>query len=393
MTTPIVALSLSDQVEKFGAYAGFAAVLGLAVLALLYFASAREVKRLREWADRAPERVADLEARLAEVTRQRAAVPKPVGKGAAATGSAPATAAALAAKKPVATSGNGAEGDAPPLPGKAAPATASAAATTAQGDGPADAGDKPFDASEQAPDLTQIKRPAKKGPPQPADQTLVGAAGRELRQNRPSARPRPQPPVRPSTARLMESARASNAQRRAGQPPGRGGSPPPVQDDGSNLKRVLLIAGAVVAAIVVAVLLVTVVFSGGGDSGPGAAATRTTQPTVATEEPGAGVDRANTEVAVLNGTTFTGLASGVSNTLENVGWKTGEVTNAPDQTRSATIVEYTEGHKEEALEVAKSIPGVDSDAVVPIGEGSRVLAPAAAVVVTVGSDQTPTGTG
>src|SRR5215217_5761736 len=52
------ALSLSDRVQEFGAYAGLAAILGLAVLAMLYFAQAREVKRLREWAGTQPERAA-----------------------------------------------------------------------------------------------------------------------------------------------------------------------------------------------------------------------------------------------------------------------------------------------------------------------------------------------
>ena len=55
----IIALSTSGFIEKYGAYAGLAAIPGLAVLSLLYFAQAREVKRLREWAGRAPER--DLE--------------------------------------------------------------------------------------------------------------------------------------------------------------------------------------------------------------------------------------------------------------------------------------------------------------------------------------------
>jgi hypothetical protein len=39
-----------------GAAAGLAAVVGLAVLSALYFPQARDVKRLREWAGRAPER-------------------------------------------------------------------------------------------------------------------------------------------------------------------------------------------------------------------------------------------------------------------------------------------------------------------------------------------------
>ncbi|MBI5104288.1 MAG: hypothetical protein HZB46_04750, partial [Solirubrobacterales bacterium] len=60
----ILALSVSDRIEQYGAYAGFASVLGLAVLSLLYFAQAREVKRLREWAGRAPERAAEREAQV-----------------------------------------------------------------------------------------------------------------------------------------------------------------------------------------------------------------------------------------------------------------------------------------------------------------------------------------
>ena len=63
MTAALASLSLSSQIEKYGAYAGLAAVVGLGVLALLYFAQAREVKRLREWAGRAPERDAELQQR------------------------------------------------------------------------------------------------------------------------------------------------------------------------------------------------------------------------------------------------------------------------------------------------------------------------------------------
>src|SRR3954471_21776680 len=59
----LLALSIQDQVEKYGAYVGIAAFFGLAVLSLLYFAQAREVKRLREWAGRAPERAREIEER------------------------------------------------------------------------------------------------------------------------------------------------------------------------------------------------------------------------------------------------------------------------------------------------------------------------------------------
>src|SRR5580765_434129 len=56
------AFSLSSRAQEYGSYAGFASILGLAILSLLYFAQAREVKRLRDWAGRAPERAAELEA-------------------------------------------------------------------------------------------------------------------------------------------------------------------------------------------------------------------------------------------------------------------------------------------------------------------------------------------
>ena len=45
-----------EIVQEIGAVAGWAAVVGLAVLLALHFSRARDVKRLREWAGRAPER-------------------------------------------------------------------------------------------------------------------------------------------------------------------------------------------------------------------------------------------------------------------------------------------------------------------------------------------------
>jgi LytR cell envelope-related transcriptional attenuator len=51
-----------DLVERVGAYAGLAAFFGLAILVLLYFSQARDVRRLREWAGRAPERATETAA-------------------------------------------------------------------------------------------------------------------------------------------------------------------------------------------------------------------------------------------------------------------------------------------------------------------------------------------
>src|SRR4051795_3191399 len=77
----LFALSLQGQVEKYGSYVGIAAFFGLAVLSLLYFAQAREVKRLREWAGRAPERAREVEERA--IAQAEAARRPPRGGGGA----------------------------------------------------------------------------------------------------------------------------------------------------------------------------------------------------------------------------------------------------------------------------------------------------------------------
>jgi LytR cell envelope-related transcriptional attenuator len=47
---------LQELVQEIGAAAGVAAVVGLAVLSALHVSHARDIRRLREWAGRAPER-------------------------------------------------------------------------------------------------------------------------------------------------------------------------------------------------------------------------------------------------------------------------------------------------------------------------------------------------
>ncbi len=63
---------MKSLIQDVGAYAGLAAFLGLAVLALLYFAQARDVRRLREWAGGAPERDAGLQEVTSTVAAERA---------------------------------------------------------------------------------------------------------------------------------------------------------------------------------------------------------------------------------------------------------------------------------------------------------------------------------
>jgi hypothetical protein len=66
-----------DTIEQIGAFGGLVAFLGLAVLVLLYFQQARDVRRLREWAGRAPERAeAAAEEAAAAAAREAGIAPE-----------------------------------------------------------------------------------------------------------------------------------------------------------------------------------------------------------------------------------------------------------------------------------------------------------------------------
>jgi hypothetical protein len=63
---------VEDAIRDIGAIAGLAAFLGLGILALLYFSQARDVRRLREWAGRAPERDAEEVEATSDLAAERA---------------------------------------------------------------------------------------------------------------------------------------------------------------------------------------------------------------------------------------------------------------------------------------------------------------------------------
>jgi LytR cell envelope-related transcriptional attenuator len=152
--------------------------------------------------------------------------------------------------------------------------------------------------------------------------------------------------------------------------------------------RVIAVAAVVVA--LAAVGAVVVLAGGGSDEKPKQEpANRVVPPQTPqngprrTEGP---VQRGETTVAVLNGTTVPGLAAQVSDELSRGGFRRGSVTNAADQQRPATTVAHAPGQKRAADEVAKllKVPSVS-----PIDSGTQAIAGGdAAVVVTVGNDRT-----
>ena len=189
MTWGIAAISVSDQIEKYGAYAGLAAIVGLAVLSLLYFAQAREVKRLREWAGRAPERAAELEARVAADASRKTTVgaaPQTAAAQAATGTAAPASPAAPGAAKPAVPGAPAATPSeakpAAPVPGLPVPVPAAGAPGTAV-------------APAAAAGTAETTKPEDgKAPPTPAPATPAGTNGVT---STPPVAPGPRVPGRP----------------------------------------------------------------------------------------------------------------------------------------------------------------------------------------------------
>jgi hypothetical protein len=61
-----------ELIKEIGAFAGLAAFIGLALLAMLAFSQARDIRRLREWAGSAPERDAERKGSTSAVAAKRA---------------------------------------------------------------------------------------------------------------------------------------------------------------------------------------------------------------------------------------------------------------------------------------------------------------------------------
>jgi LytR cell envelope-related transcriptional attenuator len=348
-----------DIVEQIGAYAGFASVLGLAVLSALYFSQARDVRRLREWAGRAPERAAEQEARIQAATAQQA----PAGQ----TGAKPAAAPAPGAP---AVPGKGAvPGPPPPVPG----APPKPGVQPAPGASPAGAGAAAA-ATGAAAAGTATADPPKPPPPPPA----AKPAGTGGAPPPPPAKPTPLPPL-PS---------------RSPAPAGAGGQtsilPPSMRPKQPWYRRMaprymaLIVAGVLIvgggAAYGVTQLLedeepaTQPASGGGGEAAP-------------EEEPGraAAVKPSDVTVAVLNGTTVTGLASQIADRLEREGFQRGNTTNFTEQARNESVVLYSSGHQREARAVAKRL-GVNQ--IERIDAETQVLAGDATVAVVVGADLT-----
>jgi hypothetical protein len=423
----ILAFSVQDQVEKYGAYVGIASFLGLALLSILYFAQAREVRRLRDWAGRAPERDAELEARVTSQADARRAQPvrppaEPVRRPAVATLSqetqvtppptpAPATPAAVPA-----TNGHGIAlpltvpmGPRPATAAAAIAAATAAATAPAETDGDGEAAEQRE--GEQAPApvaQTGVAEPAAPDAGAPGDddtgETDAGGNGNGTGDIAaiPRATPRPAPAAAPR--RAAQPVRAS--ERSATMPPRR--TPParpvrpapakPAADRGHG--RGILVG--VVAGVVVLGLAVLAVTQLGGNDKPATVPPNTTEQPTASDDTSSGSPttssgpaRADTEVVILNGTTTDGLAAKAKTSLTTGGYTADKIPTdtGPNQATQQSTVYYAPNRRRQALAVGRvlkidRIAAVDS-ATQALADNSSDPPVKTDVVVVLGADQTP----
>ena len=398
------ALSVSHFINTVGADAGFAAIIGLALLVVLYFAQARETHSLRDQAADAEGRVAQLERRVAALTRAQTPAAAPAPRAVSAPASvarppaSPVLAAGLASPAP-SPAGNSASPRPPMYVG--APAGVGAPALTAAtrlipGHVASPSQNPPADLT------TAAAAPAADqafGSPRPASAdglgsgfgpaTAAGAANGVARESVPR-------PAAAGAQTLPPPPRVALRPPQGGGGPSGGGGRRRGSSYGepSRPRRgVLVVFGVLGVVVVVAALLIVT-------SGPGtstktstttAAAQRSKAPKTHRRTKATVVNPALVTVAVLNGTATPNLAHTIGSRLAAVGYKEGAIVTASDQTQTSTVVGYLPGHRSDALAVATLLK-LGSSSVAPVNQSNQSVAcppPAtctAAVIVTVGSD-------
>jgi hypothetical protein len=206
----------------------------------------------------------------------------------------------------------------------------------------------------------------------------------------PRATPLQSPPTasRPAPAAALSRSQPSASPRRpAPPPPRRPGTPPPASRRRSAGK-VALLAGLVALILGGGAFAATQLL--GGDDPPPAPntaqqpATESPAPTAAAEQ--GGKPAAETVVAVLNGTTFNGLAGTIADQLGAAGYQRGATITNPDQTLQTSTVFYGDGARPNARRIARRLNIAD---VQPKSPEAEALAPDADVVVLAGADQAP----
>jgi hypothetical protein len=405
------ALSVHHFISSVGADAGFAAIIGLALVVLLFFAHARETANLRHRADEAEDALHRLEQYVDQLARSGSA-PPPAATQTAPPAAAPAFARAhapAAAAGPVAT--RTVDPSHPPvgvtasLPGApagvGAPALSAATRLIPAADDAAIAIRASRSSTAVGVGATGVTAAAVMDPPSPPPSTSAGGAnGNRIPPAPPPASAgqtlsgRERLPGRAGAARPTPPAATARRGRREQRP------------GGARVSRGAIVL-AIVLVVVVAVGVLLVVTNSGGGNGSTTAAGNSSHSTSTPSSTRTGksgkvksstlVTPSTVTVAVLNGTSTPNLAHDISQKLSTTGYKPGLIATATDQTQSSTIVGYLPNEKRDALAVAKalklgaaSVHAVDPNNRAVACNGSTTSCPAQ-VIVTVGTDLASNG--
>ncbi|HZO77196.1 MAG TPA: LytR C-terminal domain-containing protein [Solirubrobacteraceae bacterium] len=363
------ALSITHFFTSAGADAGFAALIGLAILVLLYFAHARETSTLRDQLEAATRRIEQLERRL--------------GGGAAPSIGAKQPAAAQASSTPLLTTSPAATTGSQP-----APAGASAQATGAPSmPAPPPVTPRPLSAPPVAArplSAPPVVAPAGVGAPPLSDATRVvplaqPAGDREDPEPVPGehgvaagdgvgATSPPLPGVTPSPVTA-----AAGGNGFAGASATKGGSRSLLEHglptQGKVPRWVIAVLGVVLVAVI-AVVLVLILHPGSSHHNTAKVVHHDHAAPIAAAP--AGVTPSLVTVAVVNATNVNELAHHVSTRLTALHFQPGTLATATNQSHANTTVGYLPGHRDDALAVAHALK-LPASAVRPVAQSSEGL--------------------
>ncbi len=422
MASIAYALSVQHFVNSVGAKAGFASIIGLALLVLLFFTQSRETANLRRRADEAEQQLQQLQLYVDHLSRQRSAP-------AAAPASAQSTGAPVAAPPAAAAARLARAGASRAVPGdQAAGAVATIPAAPAGVGAPALSSATRLIPLAQAEEISiRALKPSTNGdgehasdatvatpPPAPAPSTAAGGSGGNGGNGGNGVAHPPVPVPMPTMAGPAATPAPAPAPRvappRQPRPPV---SPPPRrrgrrEPSGRRPSSVFFVVAGVLAVAVIAVALAFVLGSSGNNTPPQASSSSGSASSTAAARTGKGAKHRRTvaaapvtpgsvTVAVLNGTATNNLAHNVLAKLTAAGYRGTTTQNAAESGVTSTIVGYTsQSAQPDAAAVAKSLNlGAASVQGISQGDRGKVCGTTATcpdqVVVTVGSDLAQSG--
>lgn len=410
------AFSVHSFINSVGADVGFASIVGLAILVLLYFAQARETSSLRAQAAEAHQRIQQLEARIVHLSRSvNSPAPPPAAPAAPAVPVQP-QAAALAmpvgerspapSGRPVAApAGNGLT----PPPVRVTGLTPLPAAPAMVGGPALSAATKLIKLPE--PVLAPVAAPVPAvgaiplGAAQPTERPLATVGGpppvtaaanggaRAGLVDYPATADQPDDTFYGSLPTEPPPPRAQQARRQPTQPPRRPNGPPQRGSSGGGRSARRAIIAVTATLLVAAVAVIAIILTSSGGSGKATHTNAASTQAKGTKRGSRAVafNPATVGVSVLNGTSTQGAASSIGAKLQSDGYKIVSKGNAADQTHTISTVFYARGAKNDGLQVAKSLK-LRADMVEPIDSGTQSLACQSTtpcspkVVVTIGTD-------